>query len=313
MPCSSKFSYGIAGARTNRSVAPGLNGSGKGRLPDFLGVGPPRAATSWLDAVLRGHVGLPREIKEVDFFVKNYARGPEWYSGYFVDCDPRLPVGEICPSYFGSEDARGRIAELMPHCRIICTFRDPVEMLYSMYKLARRNVWTRGDFEEYVPEEWHHHAAKLKRWRETFGHERVLACFYDDLETDAQKYLDPICDFIGIARIPIGNSAIAKHRINTFSREPRSQRMARRGRKLRDWLEAREAYGTINLLTRAGFWRFCFEGGEAFAPLDPETEARLRERFRPAIEELEEVVGRDLTTWKCGRRSASASGPAAHP
>jgi len=114
MPCSSKFSCGSTGARTNRSVAPGLNGCGKGRLPDFLGVGPPRAATSWLDAVLRGHVGLPREIKEVDFFVKNYARGPEWYSSYFVGCDPRLPVGEICPSYFGSEDGRGRIAELIP-------------------------------------------------------------------------------------------------------------------------------------------------------------------------------------------------------
>lgn len=286
-------------------MASGVNGNAKGgRLPDFLGVGPPRAATSWLDAVLRGHVGLPRDIKEVDFFVKNYARGVEWYQGYFAGCDPDLPAGEICPSYFGSEEARGRIAELIPQCRIICTFRDPVDMIYSMYKLARRNVWTRGDFESYVPEEWHHHAAKLTKWRETFGRERVLACFYDDLEADAQKYLDPICDFIGIARIPIGKSALATQRINTFSREPRSPRIARRARKLRDWLEAREAYGAINILTRAGFWRFCFEGGEEFAPLDPGIEARLRERFRRAIEELEEVAGRDLTAWKRGRRGA---------
>ena len=80
-----------------------------GRLPDFLGVGPPRTATSWLDAVLRGHVGLPHDIKEVDFFVGNYSRGIDWYKSYFRDCDPNLPAGEICPSYFGSAEAREQI------------------------------------------------------------------------------------------------------------------------------------------------------------------------------------------------------------
>jgi hypothetical protein len=60
----------------------------------------------------------------------------------------------------------------------------------------------------------------------------------------------------------------------------------------------------MNLLTRAGFWRFCFEGGEEFEPLDRRVEARLRERFRPAVEELEEVAGRDLSAWKLGKRSA---------
>jgi hypothetical protein len=286
-------------------VESGLNGHPKGgRLPDFLGLGPPRSATSWLDAVLRGHVGLPREIKEVDFFVKNYGRGVEWYKSYFADCDPALPAGEICPSYFGSDQARARIAGHIPHCRVICSFRDPVEMVYSMYKLARRNVWTRGDFESYIPEGWDRQAVKLKAWQETLGRARVLVCFYDDLEADPQKYLDPICDFIGIGRIPIGKSTLATRRINTFSREPKNPALARRARKIRDWLEAREAYRTIGLLTRAGFWRFCFERGAAFQPLDPEIEARLRERFRPGIEELEELTGRDLTAWKTGGNAA---------
>jgi hypothetical protein len=51
-----------------------------------------------------------------------------------------------------------------------------------------------------VPDQWHHHAAKLKKWRETFASECVLAGFYDDLEAGAQKYLDPICDFSAIVR-----------------------------------------------------------------------------------------------------------------
>lgn len=283
----------------------GIGRPARGRLPDFLGVGPPRTATSWLDAVLRGHVGLPRDIKEVDFFVRNYGHGIEWYKDYFADCDSDLPAGEICPSYFGAALARERIAEHIPNCRIVCTFRDPVELLYSFYKLARRNVWTRGDFESYIPDDWNRHAANLKAWQNSFGRENVLVCVYDDLEADPQAYLDPICDFIGIKRIAIAASAIATERVNSFKRLPKSPYLARKARKLRDWLRAREAYGTMNLLARAGVWRFCFERGEEFPPLDPAVEARVRKRFLPEVEALEKLIGRDLSAWKTPRSSVS--------
>ncbi len=276
-----------------------------GRLPDFLGVGPPRAATSWLDAVLRGHVGLPRDIKEVDFFIENYARGIEWYKGYFRYCDPKLPAGEICPSYY-SGIARERIALHIPHCRIICTFRDPVEWRYSFYKLALRNAWTRDDFEGWVMKNPTNNDGGLKAWFDSFGRENVLALIHDDLETDAQGYLNSVCEFIGIESFALARSPVGDRRVNTFSAPPRNQRLARRARKLRDWLKAREAYGTINLLGRAGVWRYCFEGGGEFAPLDPALEARLRERFRPEVETLANLIGRDLSAWTRPRPPATS-------
>ncbi len=233
----------------------------RGRLPDFLGVGQPRSGTSWLDTVLRGHVGLPRDIKEVDFFVKNYARGIDWYASYFTDCDPALPAGEICPSYFGSDAARERIAQYIPDCRIICTFRDPVHVLFSFWKLARRNAWTDRDFESYRPNGWQVGGQGLRGWRETFGKDHVLALFYDDLEANPQDYLDQVCDFIGIERIAIANSAIASERINSFRRLPRNPRLARKGRKLRDWLQSREHFRAINLLARAGSLAFLLRWG----------------------------------------------------
>jgi hypothetical protein len=274
-----------------------------GRLPDFLGVGPPRTATSWLDAVLRGHVGLPREVKEVDFFIENYARGIEWYKSYFRDCDPNLPLGEICPSYYSSI-GRERIALHIPRCRIICTFRDPVERRYSFYKLALRNAWTVDDFETWVAKHPVYNDSGLKPWFETFGRDRVLVLIHDDLEADAQSYLDRVCDFIGIAHIAIAGSPIAQRRINTFATSPRNRRLARRARKLRDWLKSREAYGTIHLLGRTGFWRYCFAGGEEFGALSPAVEARLRDRVRPEVEALENLIGRDLSAWKNPREEA---------
>ena len=270
------------------------------RLPDFLGVGPPRAATSWLDMVLRGHVGLPRDVKEVDFFARNYSRGIDWYKNYFSECDPALPAGEICPSYFGSTEARRRIAEDLPDCKIICTFRKPADMLYSFYKLARRNVWPGvNDFASFVPENWWRDLAeRLKEWQTLFGRHNVLVCIYDDLEADPQAYLDGICDFIGIARIAIGHSALVRQRINTFTHQPKNRRLARRARILRDALKRREAYATLNLLARAGFWRYCFERGEEYPELSPEVEASLCARLRPEVAALEELIGRDLSAWK---------------
>jgi hypothetical protein len=279
------------------------------RLPDFLGVGPPRAATSWLDVVLNGHVGLPRDVKEVDFFVRNYARGIDWYKNYFSRCDPALPAGEICPSYFGSKEARQRIAEHLPDCKIICTFRKPADMLYSFYKLALRNVWPGvNDFGSFVPEGWWQDvAARLSEWQKLFGREKVLVCIYDDLEADPQSYLDRICDFIDIGRIAIGHSAIARQKINSFTHQPKNRRLARRARKFRDSLRRREAYATLNFLEQAGVWRYCFERGEKYPDLHPEVEASLCARFAPEVEVLEELIGRDLSAWKSPHASSTRS------
>lgn len=45
------------------------------RIPDFLAVGPPRSATTWLELILAGVGGLPAGIKETAFFTKNYELG----------------------------------------------------------------------------------------------------------------------------------------------------------------------------------------------------------------------------------------------
>jgi hypothetical protein len=147
----------------------------------------------------------------------------------------------------------------------------------------------------------------LKAWFDTFGRENVLVLIHDDLEADAQSYLDSVCGFIGIEAFALTKSPVGDRRVNTFIAPPRNQRLARRARKLRDWLKAREAYRAINLLGRAGVWRYCFEGGDEFAPIDPALEARLRERFRPEVETLERLISRDLSAWTRPRPAAPAA------
>jgi hypothetical protein len=174
----------------------------------------------------------------------------------------------------------------------------------------RHNAWTRLSFEEAVDRhreiaEMNRYAFNLKAWRQAFGANNVLVCLYDDLEANPQGYLDEVCSFIGIPPFQIARATASK-RLNTFTAAPRNRKLAQNARHARDWLRAHRAYRIVRLLDRAGVWRFCFEGGEEFPPLDAELEARLKERFRPEVEALERLIDRDLSAWKAPRNAPDA-------
>ncbi len=273
------------------------------RLPDFIVVGPPRTATTWLDSVLRGHAGLPAEVKETHFFARNYGRGLDWHVRHFKDADPDRKLGEVCAAYFENPEARERIARHIPDCRIICTLRDPVERLHSYYKLMRQGGKTELSFEQTVRErpkllQFSRYATLLRQWRGQFGDANVLAVLNDDLTADPQSYLDQITRFIGIAPVALEGEAAGRSRRNAIQRAPRSAALARGARRLRSWMGANRLYRARSLLGRAGLWRFCSGGGEPFPPMHPETRSWLQEQLRPEIEQLEALLGRDLSGWK---------------
>ena len=285
------------------------------RLPEIIGAGPGRTGTTWLHRVLEGHVDLPCGVKETDFFTVNYHKGIDWYAHHFRNADGTRPIGEFNP-YFGFPEAVGRIAQHIPRCKIICTFRNPVERIYSAYKLWRHYTLTNLPLNEFlvkVPQviEVTRYARHLPDWIERFGQDRVLVLLNDDLRADPQAYLDRVCDFIGIERYPVPALAAQGELINSITDLPRFPRVARKARHFMYWLEEIQAYGTSNFLERAGAWKFAFGGGPQFPPLDPATEAHLHELMRSEIDELERMIGRDLSAWKAPRADRSPRFPRA--
>jgi len=275
------------------------------RLPAFIAVGPPRTGTTWLDRVLRDHVGLPEQVKETQFFVWNYSLGVEWYQKFFVGCDPERPVGEIAPTYFDQPAARGRIATLIPDCKIVCSLRDPVERVYSQYKTWHRSGLVKESFDY----DKHHkrlgangsYASNVKAWQEAFGTENVLVQFYKDLVADRQSYLDAVCRFIGVPLIEVRETGWAEERVAAAEELPRSLTLARFGGRLRTWATRHPSLRLAGSMESGKpLWRFFFAGGPKYPRLDPNEEARLRERLKPEVEALENLLGRDLTDWKVG-------------
>lgn len=292
-----------------------MSGNANFRLPDFIAVGAPRTATTWLDRVLIGHVGLPAGVKETQFFSWYFDLGIEWYAAHFRDCPPDLPVGEIATTYFDSPLARERIKRQIPDCKIICTLRDPTRRLHSHYRQLRREGFLGNvSFERAMDQhrQWDgpgnmfsisRYAGHVRTWREMFGAERVLVVLNDDLEADPQSYLDQVTDFIGIERIDLARSAIRNHKVNEMNEAPRNYKLARRARKFRERLRRRKLYFLSERCEP--LWNYCFGRGEKFPPLDPETEASLRAQFTPEIEALEALLGRDFSSWKHGNRAVA--------
>ena len=124
----------------------------------------------------------------------------------------------------------------------------------------------------------------------------MLTVLYEDMLADPQRFIDSITRFIGSAPIDLAKSAVAGKRINPRENAARHPHLAARARRLRDALEHRRMYRTMAAL--GFFFRFSFGGGEEFGKIESETARALRELFRPEIEELEKLIGRDLSSWK---------------
>jgi hypothetical protein len=273
------------------------------RLPDFIAVGPPRTGTTWLDRVLRDHVALPGEVKETQFFLWNYHLGVDWYRQFFRNCDTELVMGEIAPTYFDQSVARERIAEVIPDCKIVCTLRDPVARAYSHYKTWHRAGLISGPFD--FQKQYRRlgangsYADNVSAWRKYFGAENVLILLYDDLVTDRASYLENLCDFIDIAPIDLQDTRWDREKAAEALELPRNLTLARLGGRLRTYLTRRQSLRLAHHFESGKpLWRLLFAGGPRYPRLDPETEASLRQRFIPEIEELERLLGRDLTAWK---------------
>ena len=281
-----------------------MSATNQRRLPSIIVVGPGRTGTTWLHRVLEGHVDLPYGIKETLFFSHFYDKGIDWYERNFRYATGARPIVEICPPYFFKLESIARIKTHIPDCKIVATMRDPVDRVYSKYKLVRyKGAARRGTFEQTLAAwpsiaDGARYAFHLSAWFQAFGRENVLVTLYDELRATPQQYLNRVTDFMGVEPIALADRSGIGNDVNTLARAPKNPKLARRANQLRVWLKGHQAYGVVKLLARAGVWEFCRGRGELFPPLTPEQDATLRARYLPEVEALEELLMIDLSAWK---------------
>jgi len=226
--------------------------------PNFLGIGVPKAGTTWLYENLRQHpqVWLP-PAKEIHYFDRsrrpyladlwhrNYqrryllwrwlkpsladmrrnpqhlgwhlrffldVRTPSWYQSLFRP-DPHQITGDITPTYSVlSESTITRIAQTLPHVKLILILRNPIDRIWShaaMYfsRYGQRGLHhaTNEAIQTFLQAPHMHQRSDyvtiLERWQHAFPPEQLHISFYDDLVADPAQFFLNICGFLDIEPI----------------------------------------------------------------------------------------------------------------
>ena len=273
-------------------------------LPTFLGIGVPRAGTSWLNTLLAGHpdVYVPAIRDEIRFFDEHYDRGFEWYESLFPsreEADGYRAIGEVSPQYLECEECTERISAAIPQSQLIVILRHPVTRSYSQYGffLQRRNY--RGSFEDFlafnprsIERSYSHH---LKRYLNLFDRSRVLALVFEDVFRDVAQAKATIADFldIDVARFPdsAGGGTVNASGVPRF--RALSGFVAKTGNRLRRW----HMEPIVDLFMRSPVHRLLGKG-ELLPPLDEDLKRRLSERFQGEFDQLERLMRIDLSSWR---------------
>jgi hypothetical protein len=274
--------------------------------PSFIVVGPPRTGTSWLHKILEPRATLPSPSKETRFFDLHFHRGLDWYRWHFPRSQ-RKPIGEIAPTYFGSPEARERIAKTLPRAKIIFIFRDPVERAISLYRLKLAYGMYRWSFAEALDKDpellnsalyWTH----LSMWRQSFPDEQLLVTIYDDLSADPQKFVSRIAKFIGLDELTLSQSELKRVFSTEKMTRPRSYLVTRTASAVADWCKARRLDHLVASVRNSNLIKLFLGGGDSLPQIPTETIHELAEQLRPEVEALELHLGRDLQHWKVGSR-----------
>ena len=279
-------------------------------LPNFLGIGVPKAGSTWLYELLASHpeVWVPHEKREVQFFNMYFDRRVEWYMQFFPtenEASRYSAVGEVTPHYFYCDRARIKEVKriLGEDTRLILILRDPVERVYSHYWFLKRIKGLNLSFEDFLEKrpvvaDWSSYACHLERWLEYFDRDQFLIMVFEkDLRSVKSAKLK-LADFLGLSvdQFPgeAGRDIVNKRHV------PRYRKLyawaVQVGHKLRD----ADMYWATTLARKFGVKNWFGNARLERKEMHPETRRRLEARYQPEIAELEEMTDMDLSLWLDG-------------
>jgi hypothetical protein len=300
------------------------------RFPDFFIVGHPKSGTTALYEMLRRHPQIFMPVKEPSYFgpelPRSAARGLsernrlEEYLSLFAAAAPEQRVGEATPSYLRSETAARRIAEVQPNARIIAILREPASFVRSLHlefvqshmepeKDLRRALSLEHDRsqgrrlpEGFLPQTFLYadrirYVEQLRRYHDAFAQEQVRVLIYEDFRRDNERTVRDVLRFLDVDDSVAIDAVEANPTVRLRSRRINDALL---NVAVGDGAAARAASSLVKSLTprplrrralRATRQRLLYAEPR---PPDERMMMELRRRFKPAVIELSEYLGRDL-------------------
>lgn len=306
----------------------------KEQSPNFIVVGAAKAGTTSLYNYLKQHpeVFLPPDYKESRFFAHekitntlHYKNSSifsfEAFQQQYENVANEQAIGDFGNVYLQFPDVSiPKIKQYLgEEVKIIVILRDPVERAFSAYKFACRNQYESVSFQyaieheynrvnqyNFPPDIFHYldhslYFEKIKAYLEAFKDVKVL--FFDDLKIDSKSTINELLNFLDVstnheinagtiynegsgvpANIKLFNALFNGKQVAN-SVKPYLEKVPPLfylGQKSLQFLE----YSRNKLMVNKEIH------------LDPELENELRQYFKNDIENLEELLNKDLSHWK---------------
>ncbi len=248
----------------------------------------------------------------------------EEYAALFAKVGDEKIVGEASAIYLGHPTAAHHLRRYVPGAKLIAILRDPAQRAHSHFVHAQRiyaeyersaldDTVTRSiadEFNQVVdeayrngppepaitdPQVWvrsgfyHQH---LTRFQALFPSDQLIVFLYEDLVEDAQALMTSIFHFLAIDDTFTLPSTAAFN----ASVVPKSRTVFRFFTTRNPVMRYARAVAPTRLRDLAMRSRNRLLGGEK-PPLDPDQRAKLVAIYHDDIERLQELLGRDLSSW----------------
>lgn len=209
------------------------------------------------------HGGVPKTFEE---YLQQWSQG-----------QPGLILGESSPTYMYHYQAHEKIKTRFPNVKLVVILRHPADRAFSHFKMDLRRGWIKDQSFQIAlqkePTQVLHfwwgmrqyfrqsiYAPRVTRLLQLFGAEQIKIMFYDDLKADSGAFLEDLLKFLG---------ADTKFKIDTS-----------------------QEHNAASLDVRAKVSNIGFA-----AHFDPELRKKLTQIYRPDIERIQEITGKDLAHW----------------
>jgi len=269
--------------------------------------------------------------KELDYFdkdrTKGYSDDLERYEHFFSNVRPEhIAIGEASTGYLRSRVAADEILKYAPAARFIIGLRNPVEMAISWHGQVLFEAWEDvpnfetawslqdsrrvgrniprlcPDVSNLMYADVCALGSQLARWLEKVPRERVFIYTLDEMKDTPQLLWSRILSFLGV--LEDGRRDFPAY--NEGKRIPRVLSIATRlVADTKRNLGLNVGFGILKWLNRKLSKKPAHKPSDAFV-------AELYAYFRPEVELLQTLTGRDLSVWvappNCGDTSSVGHG-----
>ena len=283
---------------------------------DFAGIGAAKAGTTWLAACLSEHPEVcMSNPKELNYFCaahiwetgqSEYRKGQKWLRKRFPGYRPGQLRGEFSVSYLVDPQSPTLIRRHHPAAKLIVSFRNPTDALYSLYFQKAKEYSVSDTFEAFLE---HHpeyvrlgfYYSHMTRYLECFPAERIHTVLYDDIHAEPRQVLASLFEFLDVDSA-FEPSSLSR-RVNV-SAVPRSLVVRDAVADIVEFFRtdpvASHFKETLNQLGVHHIANWILRKNlraAKKAPMAEDVRERLLDAYRPHNQLLGNWLGRDLSHW----------------